>query len=134
MNSYSGHIGKVETSGALSMATVILSGNVEITAIVIETPESAEYLKEGNPISVLFKETEVILSTGPIGKIGIQNRIPGEVRKVEAGSLLSKVALDTPLGKVEAIIASGELKSLGLTEGDQATALIKVNEVMLSAL
>ena len=107
---------------------------MEISAIVIETPESASYLKEGSQISVLFKETEVILSTGPVEQIGIQNRIPGEVRLVETDALLSKVALETPLGELEAIIASSEVKFLGLAEGDQVTALIKINEVMLSAL
>ena len=105
-----------------------------MTAIVIETPDSASYLREGSPISVLFKETEVILSTTQEGKIGIQNRVPGEVREVEAGELLSKVSLETPLGQLQAIIGSGELKSLGLFVGDRATALIKINEVMLSAL
>ena len=134
MNNYKGHIVRIETSGALSMATVGLSGGLEITAIVIETPESASYLKQGSPISVLFKETEVILSTGPVVQIGIQNRLPGEVRKVEVGALLSKVSLETPAGELEAIMATGELKSLELKGGSQVTALIKINEVMLSAL
>jgi molybdopterin-binding protein len=116
------------------MVAVSLSGGVELTAVVIETPDSASYLKEGSPISVLFKETEVILSTGVVAGIGIQNRIQGQVRKVESGDLLSKVSLETPLGVLEAIIGSGELTSLGLAAGDQATALIKINEVMLSAL
>ena len=116
------------------MVTVSLTGELEITTIVIETPDSASYLKERSPISVLFKETEVILSTDPARNIGIQNRIPGQIRKVEAGDLLSKVVLETPLGGLEAIMASAALKTLGLAEGDQATALIKINEVMLSAL
>ena len=116
------------------MVAVSLSGGVEISAIVLETEGPTSYLQEGSPISVLFKETEVILATGPADRIGIQNRIPGRILKVEAGDLLSKVLLETPLGGLEAIMASGELKSLGLAVGGQATALIKINEVMLSAL
>lgn len=134
MNRFRGHIVKIETSGALSMVAVSLSAGVELTAVVIETPDSASYLREGSPIAVLFKETEVILSTGPVAQIGIQNRIPGQVRKVEAGGLLSKVSMETPLGALEAIMGSGELTSLGLDTGDRVTALIKINEVMLSAL
>jgi molybdopterin-binding protein len=134
MNKYQGHIVKVETSGALSMITVALSDGVEVSAIVIETHESAPYLKEGGPISVLFKETEVILSRGKVEQIGIKNRIPGEVLKIEAEALLSKVILRTPPGELEVIIASSELKSLGLSPGDSVTALIKINEVMLMAL
>ena len=116
------------------MVAVSLSGGVEISAIVLETEGSTPYLQEGSPISVLFKETEVVLATGPADAIGIQNRIPGRILRVEAGDLLSKALLETPLGGLEAIMASGELKSLGLAVGDQATALIKINEVMLSAL
>ena len=134
MNSFRGHIVRIQTSGALSMVAVSLPGGVELTAIVIETPDSASYLTEGSPISVLFKETEVILSAGRAADIGVQNRIPGVVRQVEAGELLSRVVLETPTGELEAVIGSEELKSLGLAPGDQATALIKINEVMLSAL
>jgi molybdopterin-binding protein len=134
MNKYQGHIVKVESSGALSMISVALSDGVEVSAIVIETPESASYLKEGGPISVLFKETEVILSNGNVAQIGIKNRVPGEVQKIEADVLLSKVTLQTPMGELEVIIASTELKSLGLLPGDPVTALIKINEVMLMAL
>ena len=134
MNKYQGHIVKVESSGALSMISVARSDVVEVSAIVIETPESASYLKEGGPISVLFKETEVILSNGNVAQIGIKNRVPGEVQKIEADVLLSKVTLQTPMGELEVIIASTELKSLGLLPGDPVTALIKINEVMLMAL
>ena len=134
MNKYHGNIVKIESGGALSIVAVALSGGVEIAAIVIETPESASYLEEGGPISVLFKETEVILSTGKVEQVGIKNRIPGEVRLLETGTLLSKVAMETPLGELEAIIATSEVRSLGLAEGDRVTALIKINEVMLSAL
>ena len=70
MNSYSGHIVKIETVGPLSMVAVSLSDGVEISAIVLEAQGSASYLQEGSPIWVLFKETEVILATGPADKIG----------------------------------------------------------------
>ena len=116
------------------MISVALSDGVEVSAIVIETPESAPYLKEGGPISVLFKETEVILSRGKVEQIGIKNRVPGEVQKIEADVLLSKVTLQTPMGELEVIMTSTELKSLGLSPGDPVTALIKINEVMLMAL
>ncbi len=125
---------KIETSGTLSMVTVGLSAGLEITAVVIETPESASYLRLGNTVSVLFKETEVVLATGPAGQIGIQNRFPGSVLSVEAGELLSKVSLQTPAGDLQAVLATAELDSLGLAAGDAVTILIKINEVMLSAV
>ncbi len=133
MNSFEGNIVKVETSGPLSMATVALGGGIELTAIVIETPESASYLREGGAVSVLFKETEVILATGPSREVGIENRIPGTVRSIEAGPLLSKVSLETASGGLEAVVSSKALASLGIDRGDQAVALVKINEVMLLA-
>lgn len=116
------------------MVTVGLSGGLEITAVVIETPASASYLRVGSTVTVLFKETEVVLATGPAGRIGIQNRLPGNVLVVEAGKLLSKVSLQTPAGDLQAVLATAELNSLGLAAGDVVTALIKTNEVMLSAV
>lgn len=133
MNRFEGNIVKVETSGPLSLATIALGDGVAVTAIVIETPESAPYLREGGAVSVLFKETEVILATGPCQEVGIENRIPGTVRSVEAGPLLSKVSLETASGGLEAVVSSKALASLGLERGDQAVALVKINEVMLLA-
>ena len=89
--------------------------------------ESKLWHTPGNALSVVVQDSDLGISRG-------DTRIPVVVRQVEAGDLLSRVVLETPTGALEAVIGSEELKSLGLVPGDQATALVKINEVMLSAL
>jgi molybdopterin-binding protein len=134
MNRLEGHIGEIRTHGHLSLVMVNLPGSTTLRAIVIESPGSADYLREGNQIAVLFKETEVILCTGDAASISIQNRIPATVRGIEAGTLLSRVSLDTDMGRLETIVQTECLDTLCLKEGAEVLALIKTNEVMLSAL
>lgn len=134
MNRFEGHISKIRTHGPLSMVSVALPGTLELRAIVIESPDTATYLREGNRIAVLFKETEVILCTGDSAGTSILNRIPAEVRDIEQSALLSRVALHSPAGTLDAIVPSESLPALGLRNGMQIMALVKTNEVMLSAL
>ncbi len=134
MNRFQGHISEIETNGPLSLVRVRLPGGAELVSVVLETPDSAAYLRRDHPIAVWFKETEVILATGQAAGIGVENRIPCRVGQVEAGTLLSRVYLQSEAGPLQAVLSTRALKALGLAEGDPALALVKMNEVMLATL
>jgi len=131
MNSLSGHITHIETSGNLSVVQVAVDEQITLKSIVIETSETASYLRVGTAISVLFKETEVIISTGETDTISLQNKIPAKIRHIEQGKLLSKLTLETAQGNIESIISTNSVLKLGLEPGKNVTAMIKLNEVML---
>ena len=130
LNVLPGIIQDFKVHGNLTLVKVNVT-NIIITSIVIETPETAGYLKVGAPIKVMFKETEVII--GKISKdISLQNRIPVKVVKIKTGQLLSQ--LDLQFGKlaVSSIITSNAVKQLQLAVGAEVIAMIKTNEIMLS--
>lgn len=131
MNSLSGHITHIETSGNLSVVQVAVDEQITLKSIVIETPETASYLRVGTAISVLFKETEVIISIGETDTISLQNKIPAKIRHIEQGKLLSKLTLETAKGNIESIISTNSVLKLELEPGKNVTAMIKLNEVML---
>jgi molybdate transport system regulatory protein len=134
MNKFEGQIEEVETHGHLSLVSVAVSKELLIKAVVIETPETAQYLKSGTRIAVLFKETEVILASLDTSQISIQNRMEAEVQEIEAGKLLSRIQLRTGVGELAAVVPTESLSVLGLSTGKQVLALIKTNEVMLSEI
>ena len=117
MNILKGTIEKLSVSGSLTLINLKVQ-HLPITAIVIDTPETASYLEIGNAISVVFKETEVI--------------IVGIISKVQSKELLSKLTIDTPVGEISSIITTNAVQQLNLTEGIEVTAMIKTNEIMLS--
>jgi molybdate transport system regulatory protein len=131
MNIFKGAITSIRVSGSLSLAEINVSG-ILFKSIIIETPDTASWLKEGNEINVIFKETEVVIGKGPEHNVSMQNRIPGEILEIEKGALLSKLTISAAVGKIVAIITSSAVHQLQLQVGETVTAMIKTNEIMLS--
>ena len=131
MNTLRGTISSIETKGNLSLVKVQV-GDSKLTSIIIETPQSATYLFEGNELNVLFKETEVVIGKGKEIPISLQNRLICKVENIEVGALLGKLTLQHPKGTIRSVITANAIRQLNIKIGDEVTALIKTNEVMLS--
>lgn len=106
-------------------------GDDMITATLLETPDTATYLKAGAQVTLLFKETEVSLAKGLSGLISLRNRIHATVRSIERGSIMSAVALDYQGLGVTSVITTRGMDKLQLNIGDAVEALIKANVVAL---
>lgn len=132
MNKLLGHISRIEVSGGMSLVTIDLDQNIQLKTIVIETPETALYLKTGNRISALFKETEVIIGIDQLSQISLQNRIDCKVQSIESGKLICKIILECEVGIITSIISTNAVTTLRLKKGMSAVAMIKLNEIMLS--
>ena len=131
MNTIIGKIVSVESNGELSLVRMTSVG-LKFTSIVIDTPETAAYLKPENPVKIIFKENEVILANRADCSISLQNKMPGEIIKVESDKLLSKLVIKTPVGNITSIITSNAVKQLDLYLGKNIVAMVKTNEIMLS--
>ena len=134
MNELHGHIKTIEVTGNLSLVTVALAANCVLKAIVIDTPETASYLKKDQAIAVLFKETEVIVGLGNQSQISIENKLPATILAVKNGKLLSEIKLKTRAGNVTSILSSEAVTLLQLEENREVVAMIKLNEIMLRSL
>lgn len=131
MNVLKGIISNLTVSGNISLVDIEVEENL-VTVIVIETPESADYLVEAHEIYLRFKETEVILAHPPIQSISIPNQLPAQIIRIYPGVLLSKLELRLKNHTFHAIIITSALQQMALKEGDYIVAMIKVTEIMLS--
>lgn len=134
MNRIEGHIEHLEVSGDLTLVTVLLTGDIRVKAIVIDTPKSAPYLEKKKKVAVLFKETEVVIGDNSEHKVSLQNRIQGSLESLEQGKLLSCLTVQTAAGTIRSTISTAAVLSLKLKPGMQIMAMVKLNEVMLSPL
>ncbi|WP_291866821.1 TOBE domain-containing protein [Maribacter sp.] len=132
MNSFKGNISHINTKGNLSIITIQINDKIKLKSIVVETPKTASFLHINNEIAVLFKETEVIISIDQNSKSSVQNSILGTIKSIEKGALLSKVNLATSAGDLTTIISTDAITDLNLKIDLKVTALIKLNEIMLS--
>ena len=131
MNILKGKISSIKVNGDLSIVKVDI-GKTIFSTILIDTPDTASYLKLENEVSVIFKETEVILGVGDMSGISLRNKLVGKVISIESDRLLSKVTIDTDLGPITSIITSNAVTQLKIVVGLEVSAMIKTNELMLS--
>ena len=131
MNILKGHIAEIKVNGDLSIVRVNVGGSI-FSTIVIDTPETASFLKLGNEVKIIFKETEVIIGVGDMSGISLRNKIVGTVSRIDADILLSKLTLTTDLGEISSIITSNAVEQLKIKLGMEVTAMVKTNELILS--
>lgn len=131
MNRLAGIITAIACNDHLSLVDVA-AGEDSYTAMVLETPQSAPHLKVGNTVAVLFKETEVSLAKNLSGDLSLRNRIPGRVRQIHEGGILSEVVLDCRGVTLTSIVTTRAVRRLALSVGDEVEALVKANEVALA--
>lgn len=131
MNTLKGKIAEVKVHESLSLVRVEVNGQL-FSAIVIDTPDTVDYLRTGINVKLIFKETEVILARGNELNISLQNRFFGPVIAVESGDLLSKVVVNAKQGEITSIITTNAVRQLEIEVGTEVTALVKTNEMMLS--
>jgi len=131
MNRLQGEISAIETEQALSIVTVDVGG-IPFQAIVIETPDTASYLRVGNTLQLIFKETAVILALPPLPTMSIANQLPVQVSQVFDGKVLSRVECESVAGVLTVIVPTSDFLKLKIKKGAKLLALIKTNEVMLS--
>lgn len=130
MNSFKGKIIQVQNSGSITMVDAEVEGH-QFSAILISSEGEYDWLKTGNPVSLIFKETEVSLAKGLSGKISLRNRIPCKVISVEKGLLLSRIELQFNGYILTSVITTRSVESLDIKNGDEVEALVKANEMAL---
>ena len=130
MNKLRGRILKVESNDHVSLVDVDVNGDV-FTATLLETAEDAPYLKAGNVVDLLFKETEVSLAKGLTGLISLRNRVSTTVKVVRSGVILSEVEMDYRGQRISSIITTRSIARLDIKPGDEVEALVKANEMTL---
>ncbi|WP_305983481.1 TOBE domain-containing protein [Roseivirga thermotolerans] len=131
MNSFKAKIIDIKTSGSFSLVSLEAIG-LKLKSIVIDTPQTADYLQINQEVSVIFKELEVSVATTPNLPISLQNQIPGSIIALQKGELLARITLQTQVGPITSIITAISADELELTVGQEVFALIKTNELMLS--
>jgi molybdate transport system regulatory protein len=130
VNRLPGIILAVASEGDISLVDVAVEENT-LTAMLVETAETAPYLRAGNAVSVLFKETEVSLGKALSGRLSLRNRLQAEVVEMLKGELLAEVKLDCGGHRLVSIVTRRAAERLELAVVDRVEALIKANEVML---
>ena len=67
-----------------------------------------------------------------IMKLSARNQLNGKITNVELGAVMANVKIEvTEPNVITAVITKGSAEKLGLTNGDDVTAIIKSTEVII---
>jgi len=130
MNKIKGKIVDIKSSGSVSLVKINANNHV-ISSILLKN-DSDSFIKMEAQVTVLFKETEVIIATRKVADISLQNKFPGPIINLEKGAILSTLTVQTEIGNIVSMITTNAVDQLNLSLNDTVTAMIKSNEIMLS--
>ncbi|MDQ7056813.1 MAG: TOBE domain-containing protein [Persephonella sp.] len=116
MNKIIGKIKNIESSDNISLVEIETEiGNM--CAVVVETPQTATYLKIGEEVYVLFKETEVSVGKNVSGMLSLRNKISCSVERIEKGRILTRLTLKCRGKLIRSIITTKSAEKMGITVG-----------------
>ncbi|MFQ5965899.1 MAG: molybdopterin-binding protein [Candidatus Scalinduaceae bacterium] len=130
MNKLKGKIMNIESSEHISIVDIDVEGDL-FSSIIIETPETADYLRIGEEVFMLFKETEVSIGKALSGNLSLRNRLTSKIKTIEKGKVLTKIVLDYSGKDIISVITTRSTNKLDLKVGDEVQGLVKANEVTI---
>ncbi|HEX5554189.1 MAG TPA: TOBE domain-containing protein [Chitinophagaceae bacterium] len=130
MNKIKGTITAIETDEGISLVTVEVSEHA-FSAVVIDTPQTAGYLRMGGPVFLVFKETEMAIGKNLSGGLSLRNRFPGRIIAIEEGKVLTNITVDFEGMPLMSVITTPASKRLLLQVGDPVEGLVKATEMSL---
>lgn len=133
MNTLPGKIYKVESTKGISLVDICIDDD-QFSSLIINSEATDSYILAGNPVNMLFKETEISLKCYRDKLVKRQNKVIVEVINITNGQILSEVKLNYKGFPVTAIILTRLLNELGLEVGKKAVMILRTQEILLSRM
>ncbi|WP_297887124.1 TOBE domain-containing protein [Sulfurihydrogenibium sp.] len=127
MNIVKGYIVGIEFTDTISQIKL----NTEIGdfyCVVLENPDTANYLKIDNTVNLIFKETDFVVCRD---KIHPFNTFQGTVKSIFKGQLFTRVFIENKGLQFSALITNLEFDNLLIDIGSQIYFYIKPTNIIL---
>lgn len=133
-NIWVGQVISIEKGVVNSVVNIQLKGGDRITSVITDNSVVRLELGPGKEVMAIVKASCVLLGDEiDPNKISARNILQGTVANIVPGAVNDEVTINLPGGStVTSIITSNSVKRLGLTEGDQLSAIIKASDVLLA--
>lgn len=133
-NQFIGTVSEVVIGAVNAEVHIRLKGGETIVASITKESVDTLAIKAGIEITALVKAPQIIIVTDFGGyKFSARNQLQGTVTKIKIGAVNSEVDIALKGGEQLAItVTNDSIESLGLKEGQAATALFKAGAVILA--
>ncbi len=132
MNKLQGTIKNIQTHEGISLIDISI-GDDEFSSLIINSKNTDEYIREGNSVNLLFKETEVsVKNYHPEFNKKRKNKIVTTVKNIRVGTILSEISFIYNHQTITAIVLTRLLNELNLQVKDKAIVILRTQEILLS--
>lgn len=131
MNQLKGVISEIHSFEGLSFLYVTTPEQIVLKVIILETNIDNPIFKIDDFVILIFKETELILSTETTISTSIDNQLKCMVTAIKKGVILTQISLQFGSIKLQSIITTSSFKNLSLHINEPVLALIQANQISL---
>ena len=131
MNTLTGKIIKIQSNEGISLIDINI-GEDEFSSLIIDSEATKKYIKVGNNINMLFKETEISLKNYHDKLIKRNNKFIAKVKSIDKGKILSDIELEYKNQQLRVITLTRYLNELNLQVNKKAVMLLRPQEILLS--
>jgi len=89
------------------------------------------WLGVGDTVQCNFQEASVCVSKECLGRVSIENKIPGVLKEVRRNDSLCELSFDSAIGRIVSLITSQSYAEMELEKGCEATMLVRSVDVNL---
>lgn len=118
----------IQCNDGLNIVTFAL-GEQTLTMVSLELDEA---LAVDSKCILSVNASSVAIGKNFSGMLSYSNQLSARIVAIENGELLTRILLDISGNHIESMITLASSKRLGLTVGDEVTALIKSTELSVS--
>lgn len=133
-NQLTGTVSDIVLGAVNAEVHLALKGGQILVASITKESVAGLGLKQGLAVTALIKAPQVILVTDFGGyRLSARNQLAGTVVAVKPGPVNAEVDLELSGGeRLAATVTNESVTSLGLSHGQQATAIFKAGAVILA--
>lgn len=130
MNRLIAQFRSISSHDQLSLVSLALPHDT-LTVLLLEATGGADYLKQDEPVQVMFKPTDVLLAVQAPEGLSVCNQLRCQVTAIQADQILTAISLNYYDTRLYAVLPSPTAQALYLTVGDHITALINASALIL---
>jgi molybdopterin-binding protein len=131
MNSVSGVIDSVITDELFVKVDISRNGD-HFSACILHSDNNFPCYKTGLPVSMIFKESDTIISVHNDPYISCRNRFLSKVISITSGAIMTRIVTCYDSVNIVSLVTSASAEKMTISPGCEITCMVKSTSIMLA--
>jgi molybdopterin-binding protein len=128
MNIVNGVITSIDKCDCFNRTVIKVRGEADFVVLTLGLKDA---FRENAKVSLMFKESNVMVAKGRRWLFSVENSFPCSVTKITKGEIFAELELKTSFGVVRALVDAKSYGRLNIVLSDELNLFVKANEISL---